>query len=336
MCPKWSWSASPPAALLLCLAAIVACGGTEQNPSEPVPMPETRVTLASDPGDPVGLGRDYVYTLADAAINVRAVSGPQLLIEVTGDESWTGRFQFPASSPAVSEGSFVDVRRFPFHDPAVGGLSWTGEAPVGCNELIGSFFVDSPQLSGGSVSAVNVDFEQFCDGNINGIRGSIRWRANDPTRPPGPTTPVPGNLWQPDPTQLPATGDVVHLVSELNDPVGRGDTIQFTGADVGATWRLGRIEVQATGTATWIGFFAPMLGLNRLESGLYPNPNGNPARGQLHWRRDGQGCARVDGWFAVDDVQYSGEQLVALTARFEQRCVGSTGALRGYVRWSTG
>ncbi len=39
------------------------------------------------------------------------------------------------------------------------------------------------------------------------------------------------------------------------------------------------------------------------------------------------------GWFVIDSITYDDQLLAAVELRFEQRCEGATGALRGKLRW---
>jgi hypothetical protein len=42
----------------------------------------------------------------------------------------------------------------------------------------------------------------------------------------------------------------------------------------------------------------------------------------------------LSGWFVVDRVTYSGEEIKSLELRFEQLCEGAPAPLRGAIRWN--
>jgi hypothetical protein len=41
----------------------------------------------------------------------------------------------------------------------------------------------------------------------------------------------------------------------------------------------------------------------------------------------------IRGWFVIDSISYVDGQLKSLDMRFEQRCEGASGVLRGQVHW---
>ena len=57
----------------------------------------------------------------------------------------------------IETGYYPDLERFPFHNPAKGGLSWTGEGR-GCNTLRGWFAVDRVTYSGSTLTAIELRF----------------------------------------------------------------------------------------------------------------------------------------------------------------------------------
>jgi hypothetical protein len=71
-------------------------------------------------------------------------------------------------------GYYPDLRRYPFHNPVKGGLSWYGEGR-GCGALTGWFAVDSVTYDGSTVTAIDLRFEQHCAGSTAALRGEIHW-----------------------------------------------------------------------------------------------------------------------------------------------------------------
>ena len=57
-------------------------------------------------------------------------------VEVHGDESWTVRiFQLPDTFSELQPGTYAGLRRYTFHDPAVGGIRAGPARARGCNGL---------------------------------------------------------------------------------------------------------------------------------------------------------------------------------------------------------
>lgn len=322
---------------LLCLVAAgnAGCGDSvgPTRPTEPDLSP-SYVRLESDPGDYIGAGRRYEYSLANAVMAV-TVSGGYLSLRIDGDETWSGDFQSPKGIDRFEIGSYTNLRRYPFHDDAKGGLNWSGEGR-GCNTLTGSFTVERVSYVDGNLVAIDLRFEQHCEGQAAALRGTIHLRADDTTRPPGPVTPVPTGLWQPPSGSTPPTGNYVYLVSDAGDYIGRGATYTYTQANavMGVTSVGGRVSVTA---ADWHGDFQAMSTLSQLQTGYYPGlqryPFHNPAKGGLSWSGQGRGCNTLTGWFAIDRIEYSGSTLTALDLRFEQHCEGGSPALHGAIHW---
>ena len=322
--------------ILLCLAGGVAagCGGSPTGPEGPVP---NFIRLESDAGDFVGAGLNHNYSQANAIITVTATAG-HLDVEVQGDEHWWGTIQAPSGENGLLTGTHTQLQRYPFHDPAQGGLSWYGEGR-GCNTLLGSYTIDNVSYSGGALNAIDLHFEQHCEGVASALRGTIHWRAGDTTRPPGPVLPIPASLWQPGAGTTPATGTYLFLTSEGGDYIGAGGAYTYTpgNSTIAVSGDGGHVSVKINGFE-WTGDFQGMLGLDRLESGYYSAlhryPFHNPARGGLNWSGQGRGCNTLTGWFAVDQITHTNGVLTALELRFEQHCDGSTPALRGKLHWT--
>jgi hypothetical protein len=341
-------------------ALLVACGGGEDTVAAPgeasrqqdvfrtpsraalpaVTATQTQILVSSDPGDWVGNGGDYAYTQATAAIRVTA-SGGALSVDIQGDENWRANFVLPASHGKVTPGTFNNVTRWPFHEPAVGGMDWSGEGR-GCNELIGAFRVNSSEYVGAELVAVDLDFVQHCEGDAPALFGNIRWFANDPTVPPGPMRNVPDRLWSPAPDATPATGTFVYLESAPSDFVGDAKQYTYTprNSHLSVTQANGALSVGLNGDEWWTGNFKAMNVVSRVRPGWYRDlqrwPFHNPVKGGLDWSGDGRGCNQLVGWFAVDEITYVNGQLATLDMRFEQRCQDVpwlVGPLRGRIRW---
>lgn len=303
-----------------------------------LPASGNYVYLQSTLGDYIGGGRNYTYTASNAMLNVSSNSA-HLKVGVTGDEDWSGDFAGMTGMTQLEPGYYGDLQRYPFHNPVRGGLSWSGEGR-GCNQLLGWFVVDSVTYVGGSMTALEMRFEQRCEGGSSALRGKIKWRADDGATSPGPVNPAPTGLWAPAAGATPASGNFVYLSSMPGDYIGGGMTRSFTDANavLKVTATGARLQVSVNGDSWWSGDFAGMNTLGRLQPGYYGNlqryPFHNPIRGGLSWSGDGRGCNTLSGWFAVDKVSYVQDQLSEIDLRFQQHCEGVSAALRGRIRWS--
>lgn len=315
--------------------------GTLWQPPAALPATGNYVYLKSDPGDYIGQGREYLYTHETASIVVQESNG-HLSVNVNGDEWWNGNFQTPQWLDQFVVEYYPGVTRYPFHNPDWGGMDWSGEGR-GSNTLGGWYFVDSVEYSDdGVLQAIDLRFEQQSGGTAPPLHGAIHWRADNPTMPPGPITPIPETLWQPSEISLPATGNYVYLKSDPGDYIGRGEQYLYTPENstivVTATGNL--MSINIGGPGGWNGTFQAMNSITTLQEGYYPNlqryPFHNPARGGMSWSGGGRGSNTLTGWFAVDSVTYTGGVLTAIDLRFEQHSEGSTPALHGVIHWRAG
>src|SRR5205085_12350909 len=177
---------------LLCLAGAAAAGcGSDKSgiagPGNP-PSPND-VRLESDVGDYIGGGQSYNYTQANASITVTA-SGGHLSIGIAGDQGGSGDFQMPSALNQLEPGNYTGLQRYPFNDPAKGGLSWYGEGR-GCNTLSGSFSVDSVSYTASSLTALDLRFEQHCEGGTPALPGTIHCEAGASTLTTRPDLAIP-------------------------------------------------------------------------------------------------------------------------------------------------
>lgn len=153
-----------------------------QPPPGATPDSGTYLYLESDPGDWVGAGGTYLYTLADAVFGATQSNG-LVHLDLTGDERWDGDFKAPDSVSRAEVGYYPGLHRYPFHNPTKGGLSFSGEGR-GCNTLTGWFAIDAITYDGGQMDSVTLRFEQHCDGATPALRGKLVWNRTASTRVP--------------------------------------------------------------------------------------------------------------------------------------------------------
>jgi hypothetical protein len=315
--------------------------GAWTAPSGSTPAAGNYVYLQSDNGDYIGLGRTWQYSSADSVIKV---SGKGLIINVgvQGNQTWNGEFQLPNASAVPQAGFFNNLARAPMVDPAVGGLMWFGEGR-GCTTSASWVVIDKVVLTDGVMTALDMRFEQHCEGSTAALRGQIHWVATDTSvgQPAAPAA-IPASLWQPAASTLPASGNYLYLESRFGDYIGGARTYVYTQAN--AIFRLNTISnylrVDMTGDEEWTGEFKGLLSMSQLAPGYYAGlrayPFNNPVFGGMNWSGEGRGCSTLDGWFVIDSISFSGGVLSAIDLRFEQYCggTGSGGPLRGKLHWT--
>ncbi len=313
-----------PLLLSLASAAAIGCRSDSTGPGGSGNSSPNFIRLVSDPGDWVGSGKTYEYTQASSIISVNA-NGAHLSVSVSGEEGWNGDFQLPSTNTRLEPGTYT------------GGLSWYGGN--GCNTYSGSFTIGRATYDGTNLTAIDLAFEQHCEGAAAALHGTIHWRSDDTTRPPGPVNPDPPGLWAPAPGSTPPSGNYIYLTSDMSDWVGAGQTYLYTPttATVTLTATGGLLSISVSGAEWWFGDFQAMNSIPKFEVGYYGNlgryPFHNPTRGGLDWFGQGRGCNTLRGWFSIDHVTYAVDSLTAVDLRFEQHCEAGTSALHGAIHW---
>jgi hypothetical protein len=307
-------------------------------PASAVPASGNYVYLQSDIGDYIGAGRTYLYTGANAQIKSTG-NGLAINVNVQGDQNWSGAFLLPSAVGTLQAGYFSGLTRTPFAVPAVGGVEWSGEGR-GCNMITGYVVIDKVTLTDGALTALDLRFEQHCEGGSTALHGQIHWTSNDTTAVPGPQNPPPVGLWTPPTTFTRPSGSYVYLQSDSNDYIGGGQSLLYTAgnAEISAVTNLtAAFRISVGGIGGWTGNFIGMNTLSQLQPGYYGSleryPFNNAVRGGLDWSGNGRGCNKLSGWFMVDKVTYSMAELTAIDLRFEQHCEGLSPALHGAIHW---
>ncbi|MDM0018846.1 hypothetical protein [Variovorax saccharolyticus] len=304
--------------------ASAAVTTVEVNCVQSVPTRLSSIQLQSDPDDRIGRGMNYGYTHANSVIGIRSLGG-LLQVFVRGDQSWSGDFFIRTSPEKLRTGTFSE------------GLDWGGEGR-GCSRSPGLFTIRSVEYVDDVLTAIDLTFEQHCEGSSAALRGQIYWTAYDNSVAPGPINPPPAGLWQPVAGAVPTSGNYVYLTSDPGDYIGLGRTYLYSpdSSPMRVFANKGTLSVGLIDGA-WHGSFAAMEWVAQLRPGYYGDlvgyPFHNPAKGGLFSSGDGRACSSVRGWFAVDDATYVGAELKSIDLRFEQHCGTATPALRGKIHW---
>jgi hypothetical protein len=134
--------------------------------------------MHSDEGDYIGQGLDYSYATPGDAVYV---SGDRHLISASAGP-WSLNFSAPPGR-RLGDGSYGHARRYPFNDDHP-GLDVSGDGR-GCNEETGFFVIRRSRFDhDGDLRAVELSFEQHCEGGDPALRGTLRLRVAEQ----GPST----------------------------------------------------------------------------------------------------------------------------------------------------
>jgi hypothetical protein len=134
-----------------------------------LPASGNYVLLSSDPGDPVGLGIFKVYTPPTSPFTVSS-TGSRITVDVGG---FTGNFEAMLGTNPIKVGYYGGLQRWP-SNPLKGGLFFSGNGRA-CNTSTGWFAVDKVLYVGTTMTALDLRFEQHCQGGAAAIRGAIHW-----------------------------------------------------------------------------------------------------------------------------------------------------------------
>ena len=307
-------------------------------PSGTVPATGNYVYLQSESGDYIGQGATQTYTQANAVLSLGLPAANRLHVNVAGNDGWDADFAAMSNLASLQPGYYGNLQRYPFQNPARGGMSWSGNGR-GCNTLTAWFVIDSISYVGGSLASIDLRFEQHCEGGSPALHGQIHWVNGDPTKPAGPVNPPPAGLWTPASGATPISGNYVYLASDSGDYIGNGQTNLYTPttASVSVTGSGTKASLLVNSFSGWTGEFVAMNSIAQLVPGYYGNlqryPFNNATAGGMSWSGYGRGCNTLSGWFVVDSVSYVGGNLASIDLRFEQHCEGSTPALRGKIHW---
>lgn len=288
----------------------------------------------SEDGDYVGLGKTYRYDQRNASV---AVSGGvvNLNIAIQGRELWSAELRGMSGSYNLLPGYYPAVLGSRFDNPVKGGLSWTG-AGRGCSKSTGWFVVDAVTSDQNfNVTAIDLRFEQHCEGRAAALHGAIHWVSPALT----PRQPVAGNTavgtWRAPAAELPTSGNYLYMQSDAGEALAKGliDLQTSATAQFSVNVQDSHLSVIAHGGHTWALSLAAPPGQTQFVKGDYAKLSG----GALTVSLDSYGQFSPEGWVVIDSISYAAGKVVALDLRFEE--LGNNGAgydsglLHGQLHW---
>jgi hypothetical protein len=131
--------------------------------------------LQSAAGDYIGQGQSLLFTDATGTLAVGA-DGAHLTVDIVAATWWLGDFAGMSTLNRVAPGYYGNLGGYPFHNPARGGLDWSGDGRS-C-AASGWFVVDNVAYAGDALVGLDLRFEQHC-GNASApaLNGQIHWLA---------------------------------------------------------------------------------------------------------------------------------------------------------------
>ena len=135
----------------------------------------TALAMSSQPGDYIGQGFQYLFTLYDATFTpTNSANFVQFFIN-NGD-GWTTDFAGPTTA-RLARGDYQNAQRYPFQPAGTPGLSVYGDGR-GCNTLTGNFQVLQAGYTSSSVlQSFSANFEQHCEGGTAALFGWLRYHT---------------------------------------------------------------------------------------------------------------------------------------------------------------
>ncbi len=147
--------------------------GLWQPPTGATPVSGNYIYLQSDSADYMGQGANKLYTPGAVSVSLSGTDATAKLV-VDGFAGWNGFFVGMSSITQLSVGYYPNLHGWPNFNTAYGGMSWSGYSR-GCNTLTGWFVIDSITYTGGNITALDLRFEQHCEGGAAALRGKIHW-----------------------------------------------------------------------------------------------------------------------------------------------------------------
>ena len=138
-----------------------------------VPRGVNYAVFESDPGDPIGRGNSYLIASPASRILVNS-NGGRFSATMPG---FVGEFATMDAVGVVTYGYYPNVMLRDSHNVVFGGMKWRADGvAVECTTVNGWFAVDRVVYnSEGTVTSLDLRFEQHCNGLAAALRGLVHW-----------------------------------------------------------------------------------------------------------------------------------------------------------------
>ncbi len=139
---------------------------------QPQPATDAWLRFQSDSQDYIGAGKNELWTLVESNFTIRGDSHDAQASASGKGDWWQLEFRAP-SNGLLKVGTFINAERAPFVTGKAPGLD-IGGSGRGCNTLSGQFEIKSVKWApSGEIVAIDVLFEQHCEGGTPALRGEL-------------------------------------------------------------------------------------------------------------------------------------------------------------------
>jgi len=138
-------------------------------------IPQTVLAISSQPGDFIGAGGQYLFTLSDAVFTP-SNSANVVTFRINNGDGWDADFAGPTTA-RLGVGDYENAQRWPFQPAGIPGLSVDGEFR-GCNTLTGNFQILKAGYNSSNVlQSFSANLEQHCEGATPALFGWLRYHS---------------------------------------------------------------------------------------------------------------------------------------------------------------
>jgi|GEM_PF-2684282 len=188
----------------------------------PEGVPYSAIDIESEPGDPIGEGRNVHLDVDDLEFRSISNSTNDVNILADGAEHWDLQFQAPNGEPLTPGNYELAVR--PNSNAGFPGIDVSAHH-LACLFSTGRFVVyEVSWRPDGSPESLAVDFEQHCDFRDAVLRGALRFNSAIPLRPPEPNAAAGRDL-------VAAERSTVHL-NGLNSSDADGQIVAYAWSQI--------------------------------------------------------------------------------------------------------
>lgn len=305
-------------------------------PTSLLSTPGNYLFLQGNSGEYVSAGTSYLAKQPSSEIAANLWE-TVLTFTVIGEQNWDLRFAAMPSIPKFVEGFYDNTDFSSSQNPLRPQLRISGNAR-GCNMTSGWFVIDHIAYDGNKITEIDMRFEQRCEWFSEVMHGALHWRAKNQIATTAPLAQIPLNLWRAPSLGIPQSL-YFYVDSAVNAPIAKGLTMFMPSKDYLFSLKEIRefIQVSLFGDHSVTIEFYPFNGMKILTEGFYDNvfkyPVSVVGRPQMHIEFDGVRCDSIDGWFAIDGLTRSYDDIIKFDSRFEIRCNGNPAPIRGQIHW---
>jgi hypothetical protein len=144
----------------------------ETSAPENYTIKSATISIIGKLGEYISEGRDHTFTSGIEQIEIITLSESEIVLEMqTNDDIWNFCITAPVGE-SLQQTDYKNVARCSFQEGKQAGLEVSG-AGRGCNNISGSFNIDSIDYIGDLPVFISLSFQQFCDDENLSINGMM-------------------------------------------------------------------------------------------------------------------------------------------------------------------